>query len=149
MKRMKLSVFGRVVARVMQTLPPELVPYLDNVVVDVELEPDERALRDVGLTEEEIAAGEEIYGMFDPLHIPSGDAAPPEGVPHRLVIYKRPLEDDFPELRQFLIEVRKTVVHELAHHFGYTDRDLERFDDTEDPFGDGWVDEVMRELEGA
>src|SRR5262249_35128206 len=122
--------------------------YLDNVVVDVEREPDRRALRDVGMTEEEIADGEAIYGLFDPLEVPTGDAAPMEGVPHRLVIYKRPLEDDFPDRRQFLIEVRKTVVHELSHHFGYTDRDLIQFDDTDDPFGDSWVEELMRELEG-
>jgi predicted Zn-dependent protease with MMP-like domain len=148
MKRMRLRTFGRVVARVMETLPPELLPHLDNVVVDVALEPDVRALRDVGLSEEEIADGEVIYGLFAPLDVPTGDAAPMEDVPHRLVIYKRPLEDDFPDRRQFLVEVRKTVVHELAHHFGYSDRDLERFDETDDPFGDGWVDELKRELEG-
>ena len=31
-------------------------------------------------------------------------------------------------------EIRKTVIHELAHHFGLTDRDLERFDANPDPF---------------
>ncbi len=58
-------------------------------------------------------------------------------MPHRLVIYKRPLEDAFPNRKQLLIEIRKTVVHELAHHFGWTDRDLERFDANPNPFGDG------------
>jgi predicted Zn-dependent protease with MMP-like domain len=28
------------------------------------------------------------------------------------------------------------VIHELAHHFGWTDRDLERFDDNPDPIQD-------------
>ena len=46
---------------------------------------------------------------------------------HRLVIFKRPLEEEFPDRRQLLAEIRKTVIHELAHHFGYTDRDLERW----------------------
>jgi predicted Zn-dependent protease with MMP-like domain len=55
---------------------------------------------------------------------------------HRLVIYKRPLEEEFADPMQLQIEIRKTVVHELAHHFGWTDRDLEKFDDTADPFGD-------------
>jgi len=45
-------------------------------------------------------------------------------------------------------KIRKTVIHELAHHFGYTDRDLEPFDDNPDPFGDGWIDELAKELEG-
>jgi predicted Zn-dependent protease with MMP-like domain len=33
--------------------------------------------------------------------------------------------------------VRKTVIHELAHHFGYTDADLEKFDDNPNPFPSG------------
>ncbi len=33
-----------------------------------------------------------------------------------------------------MIEIRKTVIHELAHHFGYTDRDLVEFDDNPNPF---------------
>ena len=50
--------------------------------------------------------------------------------PHRIFIYKRPLEEDFPDPRQLQIEIRKTVVHEVAHHFGMSDdrlHELERY----------------------
>ncbi len=139
MKRLSLRRFGRLVARVMETLPPEFRPYLDNVVVDVEDEPDPATLRRAGLTDEEIAQGETLFGLFDPLELPttySGDAVDTDAMLHRLVIFKGPLEDEFPEPMQLRIEIRKTVIHELAHHFGFTDRDLERFDDNPDPFGD-------------
>jgi predicted Zn-dependent protease with MMP-like domain len=114
----------------METLPDELKVYLDNVVVDVEEEPDVESLRQAGLTEEEIADGETILGLFDPLALPSpfsGDAVDTNAMLHRLVIYKEPLEDEFPDRSELLSEIRKTVIHELAHHFGYTDRDLERW----------------------
>jgi predicted Zn-dependent protease with MMP-like domain len=149
MKRMKLSTFGRIVARVMETLPDEFCPYLDNVVVDVERFPDRRTLRKAGLSDEEIEAGETIYGLFDPLELPSvwGDVAvDTHDLLHRLVIFKRPLEEDFPDRKQLLMEIRKTVIHELAHHFHWTDRDLEKFDDTDDPFGDDFLVELEREL---
>jgi predicted Zn-dependent protease with MMP-like domain len=139
MKRMSLRRFGQIVARVMETLPEEFRPYLDNVVVDVEEEPDEKTLRKAGFTDEEIAAGETLFGLFDPLELPalwSGDAVDTHEMLHRLVIFKRPLEDEFPDRRELLIEIRKTVIHELAHHFGWTDRDLEKFDDNPDPFGE-------------
>jgi predicted Zn-dependent protease with MMP-like domain len=139
MKRMSLRRFGQIVARVMETLPEEFVPYLGNVVVDVEEEPDERTLRRAGFSEEEIAAGDTLFGLFDPLELPtlySGDAVNPSEMLHRLVIFKRPLEEEFRDRRQLLIEIRKTVIHELAHHFGWTDRDLEKFDDNPNPFGD-------------
>jgi predicted Zn-dependent protease with MMP-like domain len=54
--------------------------------------------------------------------------------PNRIIIFKFPLEDDFPDPRELKIEIRKTVIHEIAHHFGWTDRDLEKFDDNPDPF---------------
>jgi predicted Zn-dependent protease with MMP-like domain len=130
MKRMSLRRFGRVVADVLETLPDELKQYLDNVVVDVEEEPDLATLRRMDFTEEEIAAGETLYGLFDPLELPSlfaGDVVDVNNILHRLVIFKRPLEEDFPDRRELMTEIRKTVIHELAHHFGYTDRDLERW----------------------
>jgi predicted Zn-dependent protease with MMP-like domain len=139
MKPMSMKQFCRIVMGVMETLPEEFVPYLDNVVVDVEEEPDDKTLRRAGLTEEEIAEGETLLGFFDPLELTSmygGDAIDSDSMLHRLVIYKRPLEEEFPNRRQLRIEIRKTVIHELAHHFGWTDRDLEPFDDDPDPFGD-------------
>lgn len=139
MKRMTLEKFGRIVARVMETLPEEFQPYLDNVVVDVQEEPDEEMLREQGFTDEEIEAGDSLYGLFAPMRLPanwSGDVVDVRDLPHQIIIYKRPLEEDFPNRRQLMIEIRKTVVHELAHHFGFNERDLERFDDNPDPFGD-------------
>jgi predicted Zn-dependent protease with MMP-like domain len=130
MKRMSLARFGCIVAKVMEGLPDELKGYLDNVVVDVEEEPDEATLRRAGLTDEEIAEGETLLGLFDPLELPtafSTDAVDPDAMLHRLVIFKRPLEDEFPDRRELHVQIRKTVIHELAHHFGLTDRDLERW----------------------
>lgn len=140
MKRMPLDQFGRIVQRVMETLPDEFKQFLDNVVVDVEEEPDENTLRGMDFTDEEIAAGESLYGLFCPIDLTTtwGSDVVDAGMdlPHRIIIFKRPLEEDFPRRRDLMTEIRKTVIHELAHHFGYTDRDLERFDDNPDPFGE-------------
>lgn len=127
MRRMSLQKFGRIVAGVMETLPEEIARHLENVVVDVEEEPDEETLRDLGYTDEEIAAGETLYGLFVPMDVRMPDEVDELDRPHRILIYKRPLEEDFPEPRQLRTEIRKTVIHELAHHFGWTDRDLERW----------------------
>jgi predicted Zn-dependent protease with MMP-like domain len=140
MKRMSLRRFGKIVARVMHNLPAAFQPFLDNVVVDVEEEPDRKTLVKAGFTEEEIEEGDTLFGLFDPLDLPTpyaGDMVDTSSMLHRLVIFKRPLEEEFPDPRRLQIEIRKTVIHELAHHFGYTDRDLEKFDDNPDPFGDG------------
>lgn len=134
MPRMTLKQFGRLVAEVMDTLPDQIRQYLHNVVVDVEEEPDEDLLRSVGFTEEEIAAGESLYGLFIPFDNRAPDTVDFLDRPNRILIFKRPLEEDFPDPRQLRIEIRKTVIHEIAHHFGWTDRDLEKFDGKENPF---------------
>lgn len=139
MRSMTLDEFGQVVVQAISLLPERVRRHLDNVSVVVEEEPDRRTLRRLGWTDEEIDAGNTVYGLFAPIELPSmwgSDAVHSRSLPHRITIYKKPLERDFPERNQLMIEIRKTVVHELAHHFGYSDRDLEEFDETPDPFAD-------------
>jgi predicted Zn-dependent protease with MMP-like domain len=131
--------FKQLVRQVMETLPDEFEPFLDNVVVEVAEWPDDDLLRRAGFTEEEIEEGESLLGFFDPLELPtawSGDAVDTHTMLHRLWIFKGPHEEEFPDPQRLRTEIRKTVIHELAHHFGWTDRDLERFDNTPDPFGE-------------
>ena len=141
---MSLQKFGRIVAGVLETLPEEFKPYLANLVVDVEEEPDERLLREQGFTPEEIADGESLYGLFCPFPIagePDFGGVAADDLPlHRIIVFKNPLEEDFPEPRELRREIRKTVIHELAHHFGYSERDLEPFESKEDPFTDDIAD---------
>jgi predicted Zn-dependent protease with MMP-like domain len=140
MGRMSLAKFGRIVSRVMETLPEPFRPFLENLVVDVEDEPDERLLKEQGFTDEEIAEGDTLYGLFVPfpqqLSLDDGGAIDDahEHPLHRLIIYKHPLEDDYPEPSELRTEIRRTVIHELAHHFGYSERDLDPFEAKEDPW---------------
>ena len=137
MEELSDAEFREIVHRTMKTLPPEFQPYLDNVVVEVADEPDEDLLRRAGLSEEEIEDGETLLGLFDPMDIPRWDMFEDHlSTPHRLWIFRYPHIDEFPDPKQLRTEVRKTVIHELAHHFGWTDRDLEKFDDNPDPFRD-------------
>lgn len=137
---MQKDAFDRIVAQVMKSLPSEFAPFLENLVVDVEDAPDEDTFKSLGLSDQELAEGESLYGLFVPYQ--GDDFGGLGGVdgfdqpPHRIIIYQRPLEDDFPDEQDLRIEIRKTVIHELAHHFGWTDRDLEQFDNDPDPFDD-------------
>ena len=135
MAAMFLSEFEHLVRDVMAAMPDAIKPYLDNVVVEIEDWPDDDLLRKAGFTEEEIEAGETLLGLFDPFEMPS-DGVDFIDHPHKLWIFKVPHEEEFPDPKRLRTEIKKTVVHELAHHFGFDERDLERFDDNPDPFGD-------------
>jgi predicted Zn-dependent protease with MMP-like domain len=133
MKRMSMKEFGAIVREAVDSLPAEIKQYLENVVIDIEEAPTDDFLREAGFTDEEIDAGESLYGYFMPME--GVAAAEMLENPDRILIFKFPLEEDFPSPRDLKIEIRKTVVHEIAHHFGWSDRDLEKFDENPDPFG--------------
>jgi predicted Zn-dependent protease with MMP-like domain len=129
--------FRALVAEVMTTLPQEFDPYLTNLVVDCEEKPDLETLLAAGLTEEEIKQGDTLFGLYESGidgGICSDELLEPGDLPSRIRIFRQPLMEEFPERSQLVVEVRKTVIHELAHHLGYTERDLARFDNMADPF---------------
>src|SRR5215831_20483581 len=127
MKRMPRREFETIVAEAVASLPETAKAYLHNIVVDVEDEPDEETLREVGFTEEEIAEGHSLFGLFQIMPGVSRDIHDP----HRIRIYKWPLEEAFPDRAELIDEIRKTVLHELHHHFGYSERDISTWTDLE------------------
>jgi predicted Zn-dependent protease with MMP-like domain len=46
-------------------------------------------------------------------------------VPNKISLFRLPLEADFPDPGRLAIEVRRTVIHELAHHLGIDDDRLD------------------------
>jgi predicted Zn-dependent protease with MMP-like domain len=127
MKRMSRCEFREVVNQAIEALPPRVKEHLVNLVVDVEDEPDEETLSGLGFTEEEIAEGDTLFGLFAPM--PGFPGA--IGDPHRITIYQGPLEDCFSNRNELIDEIQKTVLHELHHHFGYSERDIERWTNLE------------------
>jgi predicted Zn-dependent protease with MMP-like domain len=123
---MSMNKFAAIVRKVIDGLPEEILQFLENVVIDVEDEPSVEFLRTAGFTEEEIAADDTLYGYFMPMDGVS--AAEMLENPNRIIIFKNPLEEDFPDPDELRMEIRKTVIHEIAHHFGWSDRDLERYE---------------------
>jgi predicted Zn-dependent protease with MMP-like domain len=127
MKRLSRKEFHDIVTQTVNSLPDEAKKYLQNVVVDIEDEPDEELLLDLGYTEEEIADGASLFGLYNRMPDFAGDV----NGPRRIIIYKRPLEEGFPNRDELIEEIRKTVLHELHHHFGYTERDISTWTDLE------------------
>ena len=83
-------------------LPPHLAGALQNLAVVVE---------------DENPEDPDLFGLYHGVPLPErGDMAglPPDTIS----IYRIPLEDSFPDPKELRQEIRVTVLHELAHHFG-------------------------------
>lgn len=86
----------------LDTLPPDLASALRNVAVVVE---------------DENRDDPDLFGLYEGVPLPErGDMA--GALPDRIVIYRLPLVDEFPDPRDLEREIRITVLHELGHYFG-------------------------------
>ena len=94
--------FEEVVRSALDLLPPDLAAGLRNVAVVVE---------------DENSEDPDLYGLFEGIPLTEGGPGPGD-LPNRIAIYRRPLEDDFPDLAELRDEIRITVLHELGHYFG-------------------------------
>jgi predicted Zn-dependent protease with MMP-like domain len=99
-----LTPFEEHVARAVDSLPPELRKAMSNVEIVVE---------------DENPEDPDIYGLYLGIPLVERDSSYAGVLPDKIAIYRIPLEEEFgddPDLLED--EIRITVVHEIAHHFG-------------------------------
>lgn len=96
---MSRRAFEATVRRVLDALPPHIAERLENVAIVVE---------------EENPDDPDLFGLFheDPY------------MPAKISIYRRPLEEAFPDPEELEREIRITVLHELGHYFGMDEQDI-------------------------
>ncbi len=73
---------------------------------------------------ERLRPDETLYGYYEgtPRTAWAADEVP---LPSKITVYRLPLEEDFANPADLQDEVRRTVIHELAHHLGIDDDRLD------------------------
>jgi predicted Zn-dependent protease with MMP-like domain len=109
--------FGLLVDRAVAAIPAQFRVALAGVAIVIADEPSREQRRENGLEPDET-----LYGLYEgvPRNEWGGDWAP---VPTRIVLFRLPLEEDFPHPDDLADEVRITILHELAHHLGIEDEE--------------------------
>lgn len=121
--------FCAVARQVVEELPEPFHRWLENVVVDVEPRPSRRMLRELGIDHES-----DLLGLFEGSAVTEQHYG--EHLPNRILLFKRPIEAVSRSRDEVKYEIRRTILHELAHHFGYSEEDLEPFESQPSPFDD-------------
>jgi predicted Zn-dependent protease with MMP-like domain len=105
-------------------IPPELRALLVNVTIEAKEEPGEEAddLEDAGEDDETDLLG--LYCGPEREDFLSGAAN--GQLPSKVYLYQWNLEDSVGSIEELQKEIRLTLRHELAHHFGFDDDELER-----------------------
>lgn len=99
--------FETLVDQALDDIPDELTSLIRNVVVLVEDEPPEDE--------------PDLLGLYDGVALTDRDGGYAGQLPDRIFIFRNPLLEMCESEEELVDEVRITVVHEVAHHFGIDD----------------------------
>jgi predicted Zn-dependent protease with MMP-like domain len=101
--RVSMKEFEAAAQAAVDSIPEAFKPYLENTVFILE-ESSSRGLMGLYEGATALAAG--------------------EGMPERITLYKRAHEDASGSNDELIAEVRRTILHEVGHHFGMEEDDL-------------------------
>lgn len=118
-----LSLVEEVVGEVLHLLESELGARLENVEIAVEDVPSDEDLEAVG-----IEPGETLYGLYEGVPRTERSVFQVSAFPDRITIYRVPIESDARDAAELREKIRRTVLHEMAHHFGISDDRLMELD---------------------
>jgi predicted Zn-dependent protease with MMP-like domain len=119
-----LEEFERLAEAAFARLPPRFRRLCEDVVVRVEDFPDDETLREMGFD-----SPFDLLGLFRGVGLAQGggsSALVTGQFPNMVWLYRRPILDYWAEHEETLGSlVTHVLVHEIGHHFGLSDADME------------------------
>jgi predicted Zn-dependent protease with MMP-like domain len=121
--RISRRAFEALVVEALDDLPAFVRERLVNVAVVVEDRADPGRLRRSGQPSEY-----DLLGLYEGINRLERGGDYHLVTPDRITLFWRPIIEEVGSGNREAIrrEVRKTIIHEVAHHFGYDDAELER-----------------------
>lgn len=113
--------FGELVERALDRLPEPFATHLEELTIEIKERPTKRQLRDAGLEDDELLLGLYVGNPFTErsvLH--SGQ------LPDKIYIFQEDVELASDSEANLVEQVRVTVLHEIGHHFGLGEDDLDQ-----------------------
>jgi predicted Zn-dependent protease with MMP-like domain len=110
------------VASVLDKLPRQFRKRLHNLEVVIEERPGEELFLEAGLDPEQ----DTLYGLYQGIPLPDRSSLYPPILPDKITIFSEPLLRDFPDPAELREQIRTTVLHEIAHYFGFDDDEIDK-----------------------
>ena len=113
MLRLSETEFEELVVAALDTLPEELLQLMSNIEVTVDRLPSRQQMRQVGIR------NGTLLGLYEGIPLTARHSSSYSlVVPDKITIFQRPIEGICSTQDEIVAQVRKTVIHEVAHHFG-------------------------------
>jgi predicted Zn-dependent protease with MMP-like domain len=119
-----LSDLETLAERALTTIPERLKRHLGRIVIRVVEFPDAETEHEMGLD-----SPFDILGLYRGVALPHQSVHDPRVDPEMIFLYRRPILDYWCETGEDLYAVvRHVLIHEIGHHFGFSDADMERIE---------------------
>lgn len=118
-QKFSVSEFNALVTQALDSLPAFFQEKMSNVEVIVSDWPTQAELRSVG-----VSSRYGLLGLYQGIPLTRRTTNYGLVLPDKITIYRMPIERVCRTPEAVVAQVRRTVLHELAHHFGISDERL-------------------------
>lgn len=116
--RLSRKEFDTLIMETINTLPAPFREALDNIAIVVQREPSYRLRRRLA------KRGTVLFGLYEGVPLPARDSSYHLVAPDVITIFQEPICRAAQNRQELKRIVRDTILHELAHYFGFTDEQL-------------------------
>jgi predicted Zn-dependent protease with MMP-like domain len=113
-------------AAALRTIPEVLRQHVRDVVIQVQDFPDEETEREM-----ELETPFDLLGLYRGVDLTRQSVSDVRTSPDMIFLYRRPLLDYWCDSGEDLAHiVRHVMIHEIGHHFGFSDDDMEALEES-------------------
>lgn len=113
--------FSRLVEQALAELPAEFARHLETVPLEIRDRPTRQQLLDLGLEQDEL-----LLGLYHGRPLTERSVLDGPSAPDVIYIFQEDVELASNSEPDLIEQVRVTVLHEIGHHFGMSEEDLDR-----------------------
>ncbi|WP_137870233.1 metallopeptidase family protein [Sphingopyxis sp. 2PD] len=107
------------------TMPAVFLPHIQGVVIAIEEFADDEVLRSL-----DIEHPYDLTGLYEGRPLTERSVSESGGMPDRVTLYRVPILVEWIETGERLEWlVRHVLIHEIGHHFGFSDDDMHALED--------------------
>ena len=116
--------FDALITRAMDELPQEYITNLDNVAITYADEPTPAQLQQQG-----VRHGHLLLGLYEGIPLTRRGAGYMMVLPDKITLFKHPIMQVSPTPEAFFEQIKRTLWHEIAHHYGLEHSHIDHLED--------------------
>jgi predicted Zn-dependent protease with MMP-like domain len=111
--------FDTVIEQAVAELPEQFREGLDHVIIDVMDLPNRQMQKEMNV------GRHGLLGLYRGVPLTERSVTEVVGMPARIVLFKKNIEGMCPDRDDMIEQIRITLLHEIGHHFGFDEDDLD------------------------